>query len=75
MELINIAIKLRDCEPWFHVGEFRYTGKTDIRTYAAVMVKRYADANEGIKARRILERLKKVEVVNSGNDIIFEYIK
>ncbi len=75
MELINIYIKLRNCEPWFHVGEFRYTGNTEIRTFAAVMVKRYAEANEGIKARCILERLERVEVVNRGGDMIFEHIK
>lgn len=75
MELINITLKLRDFEPWFHVGEFRYTGKTEIRTFAAVMVKRYAEANEGIKAHGILERLERVEVVNDNNEIIFEHIK
>lgn len=74
MKLINIYIKLRDFSTWFHVGEFRYTGNTEIRTFAAVMVKRYAEANEGIKARRILERLERVEVVNSKNEIIFEHM-
>lgn len=74
MELINIYIKLRNFDPWFHVGEFRYTGNMDVRKYAAVMVKRYAEANEGIKAHGILKRLERVEVVNSGNDIIFEHI-
>lgn len=73
MELINIYIKLRDFDPWFHVGEFRYTGNTEIRTFAAVMVKRYAEANERIKARCTLERLERVEVVNRENDIIFEH--
>lgn len=73
--MVSISIKLKNCEPWFHVGEFRYTGNTEIRTFAAIMVKRYAEANEGIKARCILERFESVEVVNSGNDIIFEYIK
>lgn len=73
MELINITLKLRDFEPWFHVGEFRYTGNTEIRIFAAVMVKRYVEANEGIKARCILERLERVEVVNDNNEIIFEH--